>query len=451
MAFASPVPVELSKIHQNSGVTVNSKFDLFKVPPTETTEANGQWIVAEPSHESPSSEITVAVPASDSHYTDLENSYFLIDVKLTRRNGDNLPGADNEHSRVYPVSFFAHALFERFTLKCNSTDVDHNSAYSQTAYTRALIDETTDTKTGRLTAEGWIEDGATGKNYADAEADSIALRKALFADGRVRSYMMSPFSSLDRQERVLPPGVTLKAVFNRSNAQSCLMSSANDENVVVKIVKFRWMVRRINASPSVTRALNSIVVEGNSYLFPIRKHRTRSHTVPQGVRSHRVVVDADGYVPNRLLVSLLTHTAFVGRFSLSPFKFSDYGLESIELTVDGVSVGQRLEFDFPGGRYATAYASNVASLGKLRSSKSNGISYDDFGDGKTVFVFNTATDLPNEDCHSYCHLRRKACTALILNFRAATAEPLSVQIADEREDLLEIDLENRVHTTTGVV
>jgi hypothetical protein len=337
------------------------------------------------------------------------------------------------------------------TCSINSQDVDHNAAYAQTAFIRTLIDETEAAKQGRLTGEGWLNDKIVGFDEDQADAATKTQRRQTVAGGKINSYYMRPFMSLDRQTRALPPGVSIKLTFNRSNPALCLMSSKEDEGAKVEITKFEWMVRRVAVNPAIVRAQNARLIEGVTYKFPMKKHRTRVHNIPARVKSHRLVIDQDDNIPNRVVVSMLEHEAFVGNYKKSPYKFNHQGLTSIDLTVDGVSVGKRIETDFTDKKYAHAYAHTLASLGHLNSKNSNGITYDDFGNNKIVFVWSTATDLPNKDRDQYFHLRRKACTALLLTFKEPLPSPLSVQITDEREDLLEIDLENRVKTVAGVV
>jgi hypothetical protein len=148
---------------------------------------------------------------------------------------------------------------------------------------------------------------------------------------------------------------------------------------------------------------------------------------------------------------MLDHEGFVGTFKKSPYAFNHFELSNIEMSIDGVPVGKSIETDFSSGNYAHAYAHTLASLGHLNSTQSNGISYDDYVDNRTVFAWCTASDLPNKDKDNYFHLRRKGCTAVVLRFKTPLATPLSVLITDEREDLLEIDLEQRIKSVTGVV
>jgi hypothetical protein len=204
------------------------------------------------------------------------------------------------------------------------------------------------------------------------------------------------------------------------------MSTDNNEDIKIVITKFEWMVRRVSINPSIVRAHTGRLIEGNTYKFPIRKHRTRVHNIPAGVSSHRLVIDQDDIIPSRVLLTMLDHEAFVGSFKKSPYAFNHFGLGSIDLSIDGVSVGKTIETDFSNGVYAHAYAHTMVSLGHLNSKQTNGISYQDYGDNKTVFAWSTASDLPNKDKDNYFHLRRKGCTAVVLRFKTALTTPLSV-------------------------
>jgi hypothetical protein len=446
MAFASTAPVALGKIHEDSHVTVNSKLDTFKVPPTETSETGGQWITIEPLTNNTASQLQLMLPASDEFYTDLENSYIHINYKVTKANGTPL----GDDPKVYVAENGGHSFFDRETYALNTQDVDHNSCYAQTAYLRTLVDETGVAKEGRLSGEGWMCDGSEGKNFEDLTDAQREARHNAIKGGKVVSVYMRPFSALDRQPRALPPGVSLRLTFSQAEPKTYLIGP-DDTDAKLTITKFEWKVRRMCINPAIVRAQSARLVEGNTCKFPLRKHRTRVHTIPKDVMSHRIVIDQDDVVPNRILLAMVPHDAYVGSYKLSPFKYSHNKLSSIELTVDGVSVGGRIETDFPNKNYAHAYAHTLAALGQLTAKKGNGISYEEFGNNKTVFAWCTATDLPNKDRDQYFHLRRKGCTAVVLQFATKVENPISVLVCDEREDLLELDLENRVKTVTGVV
>ena len=450
MAYASPAPVALGKIHRDSGPSVSAQLDLFNVPPTETSFLGGdRWVTVQPTTDTrTSSQLQLLLTASDELYTDLNSSYGVIECKVVKADGTALPD-DVDNFDVYPVSNLSSALFDWITTQINGVDADHCADYGVTSYLRGLLDETEASKKGRLSGEGWVEDGATARDEADAPADDKKKRKQLIAGSRVMSLLTRFNLALDRQERLVPPGVELRLSMHRGPSAMCLMSPDANADYKVVITKLEWHVRRVSVNPAISRAHVARLVEGNEYSIQVNKHRTRAFTIPAGVSSHRVVVDPGDALPTRLVVALQPHDAHVGAYRLSPYKFAPNGLSSIEVAVDGVSVGPRLDVDFTAKRYAHAYAHTITSLGHARSRHSNGVSYSSFGDNQTVFVWSLATDLPNKDTGSYFHLKRKAALSVTLGFATPPQQPLTLLAFDVREDLFRLDLERRLTSTSG--
>lgn len=112
MSGLSAAPVSLAKLHEDSNHTVCSNFYLFKVVPTETLHA-GHSIISYQLLNDPViiSQIQIYVlPSADAH-TVLQNRYLLVEYKITKCNGTNLPAYDSDDMHVYPKGL-AHSLFE---------------------------------------------------------------------------------------------------------------------------------------------------------------------------------------------------------------------------------------------------------------------------------------------------------------------------------------------------
>jgi hypothetical protein len=93
MAYASPAPVALGKIHRDSGPSVSAQLDLFDVPPTETSFLGGdRWVTVQPTTDTrTSSQLQLLLTPSDELYTDLNSSYGVIECKVVKADGTALP------------------------------------------------------------------------------------------------------------------------------------------------------------------------------------------------------------------------------------------------------------------------------------------------------------------------------------------------------------------------
>ena len=59
--------------------------------------------------------------------------------------------------------------------------------------------------------------------------------------------------------------------------------------------------------------------------------------------------------------------------------------------------------------------------------------------------------MPTDDWGKVFHIKKKGTLELIIRFAQATMETLTLVITNTREDLVKLDLENRVTTTGSVV
>jgi hypothetical protein len=450
MAYSSAAPVVLGKIHEDSGPTANVGFEAFKIPGTETSSTGGgKWFEVQPlTTTDGSSQLELIIPPTDEQYLDMRESYFVLQCKITNADGSAL---DNDPTKfdVYPVSNLPSALWDSVTVKLNGVDVEHCSMYGTARYLNALVDESSDSKAGRLSGEGWIDDEGTGQDVADVPDAVKTARKRLIAGSAPLSYFTCLYSGLGTSNRYLPPGVELRMTFRRAPAASYLMSDAVAADYKCSIEFFRLFARRVTANPALYRSHVARLVEGNQMHYPVVKDRTRSYTIPSGVSEHRVILGQGDTLPVRLLTALLPHEASIGNYKLSPYKFAPYNLSSVELTIDGTAIAPRIEMDFDRKIYAHAYAHNLVSLGLLRRNRGNGITYKDFGTNKTIFVWSLATDLPNKDTGLYFHLRRQGTVAMTLRFKTPTAKATTLLVSGQREALWGVNLEKRVTSTEG--
>ena len=445
-------PLALAKLDEDSHHTVDARFDLFKVPPTETSQVDSLVTMYHPIGDVNASQVQLYAPPTADYHTDMRNSYMVVHFKV-KSGADDLPAFNHNDLHVYPKSS-GHALWDRCTFALDSTPVWHCQTYAQMAFMRHLLESSHDVKlNGSMDAEGWIKDKDMCKDDNGVVDANIAARKKIIADSRTICCvlrMMDPFSENDR---LIPPNFAIKLTLQRAPASAFLLSDRADEptaNIVV--TKLDWMVRRVKASSSVVRAHTTQLIKGHPQVMHLVKHRVRSYHVPAGVKSHRVAIQEDDYLPLKVIVGIVKHASTSGDFTLSPHNFHHFNVSAIELTVDGVPVGQRLETNFADSLCGEAYASLLQATDQWRNQTTNGLTYDEFvNEGKTLFGWVTTTDLPSHDWNSYLHLKRKGALALHITFAHATPQALSVQVLDTREDLLKIDAEKRIRTTDVVV
>ena len=445
-------PLALAKLDADSHHTVDSRFDHFKVPPTETSHVDAVTTTFHPLGDVNASQIILYAPPSADYHTDMAHSYVLVHYKVKDGEAD-LPVRTDAGMHLYPKST-GHALFDRYTVSLDSTDVYHNAAYAQTAFMRQMVENSYVRKiAGAMDVEGYMRDDDLCEDHDGVTGSSRLRRKKLIESSKTVCNVLRLKDPFSENRRHIPPNYAIKLTLQRAPASHFLMSDREAEaGARIVIEKLDWVVRRVKASDSLNRAHTTQLIKGHPQVLHLVKHRVRSFHIPQGVKSYRIAIQQDDYLPLKVIVGLVKHASMTGNFTLSQHHFHHFNVSSIELTVDGVPVNQRLEMDFSKGLAGEAYASFLQASGQWDSQDANGLSYEWYcTKGRTLYGFVTTTDLPNEDWTTYLHLKRKGALALNITFAEPTPEALSAQVLDTREDLLKFDAEKRIRTTDTVV
>ena len=454
MSGLGAAPVSLARFDTSASASVNSHYEFFKTPPTETTELGSTIVSAQPlSISNNSTSLQCSLPASQDQTTDLTESYVVVEVKFSAKDKDPLAAATSGDLKVWPETNLAHSMFSRIGLALNETEVFHTSAYPQLAYTETLLHESRDAKMGVLTAEGWFTDSMVGKDQPELTAEdnpAVTARKKVLATSRVVRLILRPFTPFRNSRKRIPPGVSMRLTATRADISTFINSSEAAPDVMMDLLRFEWVVRRCFVNPSVIRALNSRLLEGAKHSLPMIRPRTRTFVIPSGVQSHRIVLEEKNFLPLKVCVGLVDQEALIGNFKKSQFNYKPYNANGFELLIDGVQVGKSMKCDFENGNAAEAYMQTISAIGQTSTRSGNGLSYSDFLDNKAIVVFALA-EPQNKEWGEYLHVKRRGTAELLITFSTATTKALWAVITDTREDLLQIDLEGRIHMTEPAV
>ena len=146
-------------------------------------------------------------------------------------------------------------------------------------------------------------------------------------------------------------------------------------------------------------------------------------------------------------MGIVKHIAKTGGYDSNPFNFAHVNLNSIELLADGLPIGKKYQPNFTTGDFARTYYSIATGLSKGSADWSNGITPTSFAAGQALYVFNNTGDL----CDGGVHLINNGTLTLNLSFSVPLADNVSVFVQQEKDDIIEIDAEQRVTVLAGVL
>jgi hypothetical protein len=170
------------------------------------------------------------------------------------------------------------------------------------------------------------------------------------------------------------------------------MSGTADSRYKVDILDACLFVRRVQISPTIANA-HAKVMQTKNALYPIHRIEIDQATVPVGARVTSKDNFFGGRIPRRVIVALLSNDAVHGDLTKNPFNFQHFGLEELELSVDGEPVaGTPLTCNFDANLHVRAYYNMFHALNKGYKDAGLDISYSDFCNGYSLFCFDLTAD-----------------------------------------------------------
>ena len=426
-------------IHPHSCECVKSELDLFSVPPTQTSIEAGAWIEYNPiSSLADGTPIEFTVGGSGQDYIDLASTQLYVQAQVLRAND----AAIDDTNLVAPTNLFMHSLFSEVDVKLNDTLVTSTTnMYPYRAYLETLLSYGPAAKKSQLTCAMYYKDSAGQMEACDPTADPVVnagmvRRHGLIAASRVVDMIGPLHNDLFFQDKFLPNDVTIRVRLICSKNSFCLMSGEAGAAYKVKILSCKLLVRKAKINASVFLA-HAKAVELNNFRYPLRRAITKSFTIARGHLTYSQEAVISGQLPTRLVVGLVSNSAFNGAFAENPYNFKNYDLTQLKVTLDGQQSQIRpIETNFATHQYVNAYMSLFSGLNKQGRDEGTDIERTDYPSGYTLYALNLTPDLGET---SHFQLTREGSLRIDLRFNTPLPVTVNVVVYCEFENVLEVD------------
>lgn len=431
----------MSLIHPQSSESTNSGLDLFTIPTTQTSIEDGQFIEHHPlAALTQGSPIEFIVRGSGEEYLDLANTYLHIRAKITNGDGTDLA----EGAKVGPVNYWLHSLFSQVDISLNETVItDSTLTYPFRAYIETALSYGSDAKKSHLTAAlfygdtpGHLNDTkGTGNVGLKSRAKRTAGSKTVDMYGRLHTDICA-------QDRFILNGVDVK--FRLTPSKHAFNQMSDGTNATLSIITHASLfARKVKVNPGVALG-HARALEKTTAKYPLNRVTIKSFTIPKGNMS---AVQDNLFLtqlPKRLVVGLVHSGGFLGQYEHNPFLFDTFGLNHISLAIDGRQIPSKaLSPDFDDKLYVRSFFNQCLGLGHQQQNDGNGISYDDFAAGYSLFAWDLSGNLSDGN---QVELIRTGALRIELKFKEALAHPVHVLVYGELDALLEIDRSRQILT-----
>jgi hypothetical protein len=200
---------------------------------------------------------------------------------------------------------------------------------------------------------------------------------------------------------------------------------ANDDTVKYKIniVNMKMYVRQVQVSPSVLLG-HAKGLQKHNIIIPYNGHKLQTKLIKAGGLED-VTKLCDGIFPKCIIVGLVDHEAFSGKYSLSPYNFQHFDVCECGLTINGFPVPSApYTPNFDKKMIGREYYNLYLQLGKNGVfSDDNALTMDDWANGNTLYTFNLAPDLAVSG-----HAQPARLTNIHLTLKFAKAIPKALQL-----------------------
>lgn len=381
--------------------------------------------------------IEFVVPAC-ADYIDLAHTRLRIKAQIVTAANGALVANTNF---VGPVNNFLHSLFSNVQIDLNGKSiVPQCGLYNYRAYIENLLNYGREAKETHLTTSMFHKDtasnmGPVAGNLGWVERSTIALQGPFEMEGPIHC-------DLFNQDKFLLNGVQMILKFFKARPEFALMSAAADNTVYkIKILEAVLIIRKVKMSPALLIAHANTLLH-HTAKYPITRVEVKNVSLATAIQSTTIDNIQLGILASRVVVCLVDSAKFNGSFHTNPFDFATFNYNYMNVTTDSALHITPYKPDFARNLYVGAYSGLFTQTGVFYSDAGSNISYDEFGNGYCLSVFDLTPDLSAHESH--LSPQNSGSLSIELKFAAPLAAPVTVLVFAEYKNIIEIDQHRQV-------
>ena len=378
----------MSIISANSSEGINSRLMLFSLPPTDTSIKNINYIEVRPTSQiTASNPIVYEIPASGVEYKALSDATHTVKFRVVNSDGTNIAAL----AKVGVINLTLQSLFNQVDVYLDGKLVSSSdNCYHYNALFETLLTYGDAAKTSQLQSQLYYKDKGVMDSSDPIEGDNSGLssRYTYTKESSICSLEGKIHTGLHNISRLLLNGVRLTYRFHRNPDSIVLMSNSQPMNFKIEIIDHCIRIPYVTVSSAIILS-HAEMLKTQPAMYPLKRSEVKSFSIAQGSLNLNQLISQD-IVPNYVLVGFVSSEAFNGSPRLNCFNFKSYNVNYLNLTLDGVSVGNspfETKFSLKEIDYTEAYLGLFKIASKFNKDAGNNIDFSDFTNGYSLFAF----------------------------------------------------------------
>lgn len=400
--------------------TKNSSLCIFDKQPTQTdiirSAVTDYFPVTSISSGGP---IEFHVPGNTEDYIDVNDIYLHLKLKVTKADGTAIAAADKVGLNNLAIA----SLFQDVGLTLGETQIEGGQqCYPYKSYFNTVMQFHPAAQSSHMRLFGWRKDEG-GKHDEEANKGFVARMKWT-ETSKVCELYGPLYLDFFNQSRFLISQTDMRIRLLPSKAEFVLNAFGATTDFKIQFEHVSLHVRRMLLNPSVINGHNTGLTKYNAH-YPILHTELINFTIPAGQKSYIKDRLFPLQIPKLLIIGMVENEAFNGDIKKNPFNFQHFDLNSIALFRDGESTpGRPFTPDFTNGLYARSYANAMQTFHYFNSDDTNGLTYDEYGNGYTLYAYDLTPD--NDISSTHRHAISTNNLRLELNFKKNLAKTINV-------------------------
>lgn len=406
-------------LHASSLPVSKSEVQIFAIPPTQTAIESTYEVEYRPGASlDQANSYEIDIPASED-FTDLASTYVNLLVNVTTGDGKALE-ADKA---VSTIENFGNALFNQIDMILGSINtMKANNTYHYQAY---------------------IEDRLfKHKNHTDIGSEGYTNQDPRSCDMYFRLHL-----PMCEQDKLLINGVPIRFKFSKTKEDFVLLKRNVEASgpFKLKFEKFSIFIKRVKLFPEAHKSIIMGLEKGPAKYF-ITRNEVKHFSISAEQTSVAIENVYSGSLPKRLLIGLVDDKAFTGDLSLNPFKFENFGVNYIALSMDGVMIPSiPYQPNFSEKQYTREFMCLYRYFNQDEGLPQIDISYSDYSDTHTFFAFDLTPDGTIGAETGTLSLVKRGHIRLDLKFAAKLPKAIKVIVFAQFDNLVTIDKNRQVN------
>ena len=292
-------------------------------------------------------------------YIDLYNTRLHLEYGFKRDNDVAITSVDT----VGPVQCPGSSFFNQCDLEIQqkNVNVSTGSNYAYKSIIDVMLGTGFEADSSSLVTSGYARDQADFDDAWGEKNLGLESRALPTKLGKTAKWITPIYADLCRQKQLIVNGVTIKFKFYPANdlfrlmwpkAGSVVGLRAESTKVANTSTFFTVDLRDATLVVPFVRPNPAIIIQNNErfktgpakYVFD--RSDIKTFTIPNGACSWNTENLYNGLIPKRLVVCMVSASAYSGNNEKNGFNFQHFGLKEMRLQVDGHDVRPPIKCDF---------------------------------------------------------------------------------------------------------